>query len=142
TREETRALLAAARPEGHKGPPPRQRRADRARPYAPASEKPPPPVDVRLGDQQVTAESVHERPLANPPYAVGNERADEFGDRSHHDHEDDVEVSLTGKYPGEPEGDLGGNRDAARLKEPKQEDRGVTPLGEKALHRSLLYSMI
>jgi hypothetical protein len=85
---------------------------------------------------------VHERPLANPSYAIGNERADQFGDRSHHDHKDDVEVSLAGKYPREPEGDLGRDRDAACLQESKQEDRGVAPLSEKTLHRSLLYSMI
>jgi hypothetical protein len=34
-------------------------------------------------------------------------------------------VSLTGKHPGEPEGDSGGNRDAACLKEPEQENRGI-----------------
>src|SRR4029077_6344429 len=87
-------------------------------------------------------EPVHERPLANPPYAVGNERADKFGDRSHHDHENDVEVSLAGEYPREPEGDLGGNRDAARLQEPEQEDGGGAPLSEKTLHSALLSSMI
>ena len=140
--EEKRRHLAEASHDGHEGPHHRQRTADRDRPYAPPGEEALRPVDVRLGDQQVTAEPVHERPLAHPPYAIGNKRADKFGDRSHHDHQDDVEVSLAGQYPREPEGDLGGNRDAARLKEPEQEDGGVTPLGEKTLHRSLLYSMI
>src|SRR5205814_7335156 len=93
-------------------------------------------------DQQVTAVPLHERPLTDPSYAIGDERAEELGDGSHHDDGHDIEVSLGGQHPGEPEGDLRGNRHTARLEAPEQEDRGVAPVDEKALHSTLLYSMI
>jgi hypothetical protein len=118
-----------------------QRTAERDRPYTAPGDETLGPVDVRLGDQQVTAIPAHERPFTGPPDAVGDERAEELGDRSHHDDRHDIEVPLAGQHSGEPEGDLRGNRDAARLKEPEQENRGVAPVDEKALHRSLLYSM-
>jgi hypothetical protein len=105
----------------------------------PTGEEPLRAVDVGIRDQQVPAEPADQRPLADPAHRVGHERADELGHRPDDDHGDDVEMPLTSQHPGEAECDLRGNRYAARLKEPEQEDCGEAELAEKALHSSLLY---
>jgi hypothetical protein len=45
---------------------------------------------------------VDERPAACPAHAVGDERADELGGRSHHDDADDVEVPAPASAPAKP----------------------------------------
>ena len=99
------------------------------------------PAHIRLGDQDIPPELVHQRPPAYPPHRVGDERADQFRHRADDDHRHDAEVPLTGQDPREPERDLRRNRDATGLEKAEEKHGRQACLAEKALHSSLLYRM-
>lgn len=89
------------------------------------------PVDVAARDEQVLASVLDERALRDAADAVGDKGPDDLGDRAENDHERQAQVTLVGQHPGKPEGDLGRDRDAARLQEAEQHQGGVPVVGEK-----------
>jgi hypothetical protein len=105
----------------------REHARDRQRPRAPAHEEPLGPVHVALGDQDVPAPAVHQRPSAGPAHPVGDERADHLGRGSQDDDQDEARVAARGHVPGgdrtaQQEREFGGDRDAHRLKHAEQDD--------------------
>ena len=139
--EQQRGHLDEAGHDRHERAHHRQAPAHRHRPRAPAGEETFRPVDVGVGDEQVTAELVHQRPLTDASHRVRDEGTEQFRHRADDDHRHDAEMSLAGQDSREPERDLRRNRDAAGLEKAEEKDGGQACLAEKALHSSLLYSM-
>ena len=118
----------------------RQHPGDRQRPRAPPDEEPLRASHVVLRDQNVPSPPVHERLPASPAHPVGDERADELGQGSQDDDQDQARVLVrSGDGPGrdraaEQERQLGRDRDAHGLKHAKQDDGVDGMRDEETLH--------
>src|ERR1700761_7601593 len=117
-REPQRRHLDQARDDRREGPDDRDHAAHRDRPGALPVQEALGPVHVAAGDQHVPADLVHQGAAAPAAHRERGERPGQFGQR-----------------PGEAEGDLRGDRDAARFQEAEQDERAVTGRGEETLHR-------
>ena len=135
--EPSQRHVRRARDDCRERPHDRHRASDQHSDFALAREPALRAIEVLRGKQDVSTESIDERPATDAPDGVGGGRPGELRGHPHDEDEGEIQPARSGEHAGESERDLGGDRHAAGLGEGKQDERDVARFSEEVLHRPI-----